>query len=388
MIKHILTLAWNKKRNNVLMLLEIFLAFLILFAVFSFTIYYLRIFRSPLGFSSAHTLTVQMPYDVATDSLARLELRQTLRREVAAYPEVESVSLLSGITPFSGSMWSWSNDDNGFYLQTAIYPADTEYQRTAGIELLAGRWFEEADYTATYPPVIINQRLVDEYFGDRPVLDSVINLQGEKKVVGIAKHFKYRSEFEEEIPITFLLRPLHESDFNNLQIKLRPGTPPDFEAKLNEDLARIAKTRDFMIGSLDARRQRVSRRTWIPMIAALSICGFLVVNIALGLFGVLFYGINRRRAEIGLRRALGATKAEITRQFTLEVFAVALVAMLLGTLLAVQFPLLEVVDIPAENFYWAILATLLLISLVVLACAVLPSRQAAGIHPAAALHEE
>ena len=50
MIKHILTLVWNKKRNNVLMLLEIFVAFLILFAVFTFTIYYLRIYQSPLGF--------------------------------------------------------------------------------------------------------------------------------------------------------------------------------------------------------------------------------------------------------------------------------------------------------------------------------------------------
>ena len=52
MIKHILTLVWNKKRSNVLMFLEIFVAFLILFAVFSLSVYYMRNFRSPLGFKT------------------------------------------------------------------------------------------------------------------------------------------------------------------------------------------------------------------------------------------------------------------------------------------------------------------------------------------------
>lgn len=388
MIKHILTLVWNKKRNNVLMLLEIFVAFLILFAVFTFSIYYLKIYQTPLGFKTEDTLLVHLMTDQEMDSAAYLEMRQQVRREIESYPEVESMSFLSGITPFSGSMWSWGNDENGFYMQTAIYPTDESYQQTAGIELVEGRWFEEQDYSATYPPVIINQKLKDTYFPDKPILDSIFNLDGENKIVGVVKHFKYRDEFEEEIPLTFLLRPLHEEDLNSIQIKLLPNTPAEFEAKLNEGLARVTKRRDFVILSLDARRERTSRLTWIPLIAGLSICGFLVLNIALGLFGVLYYSINKRRAEIGLRRALGATKAEITSQFTLEVFTVAFAGMLLAAILAVQFPLLNIVEIPANNFYWSILFTMLLISLVVLACAVTPSRQAAGIHPAQALHEE
>ncbi|MGH1437081.1 MAG: ABC transporter permease [Lewinella sp.] len=388
MIKHILTLVWNKKRNNVLMLLEIFVAFLILFAVFTFTIYYLRIYQSPLGFETEDTLLVNLQVDQEMDSLALLEMRQQLRREIESYPEVESMSFLSGITPFSGSMWSWGNDDNGFYMQTAIFPTDEYYQETARIEMLEGRWFEEGDYSGTYPPVIINQKLKETYYPDKSVVDSLFTLDGENKIVGVAKHFKYQDEFSEEIPLTFLLRPLHHEDLNSIQIKLFPNTPAEFEAKLNEGLARITKRRDFVILSLDARRERTSRLTWIPLIAGLSICGFLILNIALGLFGVLYYSINKRRAEIGLRRALGATKGEITSQFTLEVFIVAFAGMLLAAILAVQFPLLNIVEIPPNNFYWSILATMMLISLVVLGCAVTPSRQAAGIHPAQALHEE
>ena len=75
MIKHILTLVWNKKRSNVLMFLEIFVAFLILFAVFTLSVYYLRNYQSPLGFKTTDALLVNLSIEEGLDSLAQLELR-------------------------------------------------------------------------------------------------------------------------------------------------------------------------------------------------------------------------------------------------------------------------------------------------------------------------
>ncbi|MEL6971466.1 MAG: FtsX-like permease family protein [Bacteroidota bacterium] len=388
MIKHILTLVWNKKRSNVLMLLEIFVAFLILFAVFTFAIHYLRIYQSPLGFNTTESMLVYLTMEEDMDSVAQLEMREQLRREIETFPEVEGASFTSGIAPFSGSMWSWSNDDNGFHVWTCIYPTDENFAEVAELNLVEGRWFDQNDLNGKYPAAVVNKMFVDEYFPDRPIVDSVIQIGGERKIVGVVDHFKYRDEFEAELALTFLQTPLHDSDLRSMQIRLRPGTPAEFEQELNTTIARVTKRRDFVINSLETQRVRQSRSTWIPLIAGLSICGFLILNIALGLFGVLFYNINKRRAEIGLRRALGASQSEITSQFTLEVFLVAFIAMLLAAILAVQFPLLGVLEIPSENFYWSILATFGLISVVVFACAFMPSRQAAGIHPAAALHEE
>jgi putative ABC transport system permease protein len=390
MIKHILTLMWNKKRQNVLLLLEIFFAFLILFGVFSFAVTDLRTYNTPLGFDTEHILLARLTMDeeVSADSLARLEMRRQLRRELEAYPEVLTTSFLTYTTPFSGSIWTTSSDDNGFFLRSAIYPTDEQYAEAAGLNITEGRWYSEADLAGKYPPLVITAKLRDEYFGDKPILDSVIHLNGERKVVGIVENFKYRDEFEPEMELSFFLRTLDDEDLNSLQIRLRPGTPPDFEETINETIARVTKRRDFVIESLEASRVRQSRMTWIPLVAGLSICGFLILNVALGLFGVLFYNISKRRAEIGLRRTLGASRGEITRQFTLEVFAVALLGMLLAGLLAVQFPLLEVIPTDPMNYYWAMLLTAALISLVVLLCAFWPSRQAAQVHPATALHEE
>jgi len=388
MIKHILTLVWNKKRTNMLMMLEIFLAFLILFSVFTFAINFLRMYQSPLGFATRDALLVQLMLDDGMDSVAHLEMRQQLRREVELLPAVQTTSFNSGVTMFSGSMWTTSNNDNGFLLETCIYHADEQFAAAASLNLVEGRWPEVSDQNNKYAPVVINRRLREAYFGDKPVIDSIIMLDGEKKIMGVVDHFKYQGEFETERPLTFFFLPLHDENLRTLYVRLKPNTPPEFEEELNKTIARVTRRRDFVISSVDADRVRQSRQVWVPMITALLICGFLILNVALGLFGVLYYNISKRRAEIGLRRALGATQGAITRQFTAEVMVVAAAGMLLAILIAVQFPLLAVFDVPAENFYWSILATTILILLVVLFCAFSPSRQAAAVQPAVALHEE
>ena len=126
----------------------------------------------------------------------------------------------------------------------------------------------------------------------------------------------------------------------------------------------------------------------IPLVILIAISAFLLINIALGLFGVLFTQINRRRAEIGLRKAMGATPVEVTTQFVLEILIVTAAGLLLGVFFAVQVPLLELLPIPERFFYLGIAAAIVTIVLIVVLCALIPSRQAARLHPALVLHEE
>ena len=67
---------------------------------------------------------------------------------------------------------------------------------------------------------------------------------------------------------------------------------------------------------------------------------------------------------------------------------VAGLAIFLGLFFAIQLPLMNVFDVADSNYYWSMIFTSLLIISVVLLCAFYPSRQAANIHPALALHEE
>ena len=109
---------------------------------------------------------------------------------------------------------------------------------------------------------------------------------------------------------------------------------------------------------------------------------------ALGLFGVMWYNINKRRGEIGLRRAIGATGKSVSSQLVTESIILATLSIIVGTFFAVQFPLLNVFDLPASVYIIAMLLAIIFIYVLVIICALYPGRQAAAIYPAVALHEE
>lgn len=131
-----------------------------------------------------------------------------------------------------------------------------------------------------------------------------------------------------------------------------------------------------------------NENTIVPLIIFMIVASFLIINVALGLFGVLWYSINRRKGEIGLRRAIGASGSSVTYQLIAESMILASLALLVGCFFAVQFPLLHVFDLGTSAYLIAMLLAVLFIYLLVFLCSLYPGKQAAAILPAIALHEE
>ena len=124
------------------------------------------------------------------------------------------------------------------------------------------------------------------------------------------------------------------------------------------------------------------------MIIMFVVAGFLIINVALGLFGVLWYNINKRKGEIGLRRAVGASGNSISMQLVGEALVLATISLVIGSFFAVQFPLMNVFDLAANTYLIAIGFAVLFIYFLVILCAFYPGRQAAAIYPDVALHED
>ena len=85
---------------------------------------------------------------------------------------------------------------------------------------------------------------------------------------------------------------------------------------------------------------------------------------------------------------MGATQNAILWQFIGETAVIATFGVLLGTFFAVQFPLLNVFDLPASVYLMGLLLAIVSVYLIVIICAFLPSKQASKVYPAIALHEE
>lgn len=387
MITHILKLIWNKKGSNALMMLEIFLSFLVLFFVLAYVFFNLEKTSAPLGFATVDRWQVYLDNVEEMDSVERLNTVQNLESNLLAMDEIEEVSFTNSISPFSGSMWSSGNDDNGFDFNTLVVPADHTLDDALDLNMIKGRWFEEDDVNAAIDPIIMTKAFMDEYYPGKSMLDSTFIFNGTKKIVGIVEAFKYRGEFADIKPTVFLFREPIDNTASVI-LKMRPGTPTAFEEKLSNVVNTTTKRTGNIIQNLEKERIADSRENWMIFIALLSVCGFLCVNVALGLFGVLWYNINKRKAEIGLRQALGANGSDISKQFILEVLFVTLIALLIGVFFAVQVPLLKLTEYPNIMFYKAILYASLIILTLVLVCALFPSIQAAKITPANSLHED
>ncbi|NJB87220.1 putative ABC transport system permease protein [Lewinella marina] len=392
MLSHLLKLMWNKRRANVLIFVEILLAFVVLFGVYTFTIYNYDRYRSPLGFSYEHSLGVRVDLDDQLDSAAVVEAHRRIRTELLELPDVAAVTWIGPVNPFGGGTWRTSNDEYGFLITTLMMFADEHFAETAELDFREGGWYTEADQHAKYPPIVVNGAFKDEYFPQAETLvDTLLPINGLHRVVGVVDAFKYQSNFAENQPLTFFSHADQDrggEPFEMLIVRTHPGRTAAVQEPLYRRLVDLTKNTDVVIWSMAEDRIKANRPVVIPLIIMLVISGFLLINIALGLFGVLFTQISHRRAEIGLRKALGATPGEVTAQFVGEVLVVTAAGLLLGTFFAVQLPLLELLPIPAKYFYLGIMASVLTILLIVTACAFLPSRQAAGLHPAHVLHEE
>jgi putative ABC transport system permease protein len=383
---------WNKRRANSMIFLEILLAFVVLFGVFAFIFYNADRYRSPLGFNYEQTIGVRIDIDDALDSLSVLELQKRIHGELLAMPNVEAATFIGPVSPFGGSTWQTGSTLNGQQITTQGLFADYRFGEAAQVELTDGRWFTEDDLRGKYEPVVVNAEFKRRYFPNvETIVDSVWDISGEHIIVGVTGDFKYKSNFAENFPLTFYPQMSRMKDgypFEMMIIRLRPNTLAETEEEIFNLLVDNTKNTEVVIWEMAKDRRKANRPIVIPMVILLVVSGFLLINIALGLFGVLFTQINRRRSEIGLRKAMGATPGQVTTQFVLEILIVTIMALLLGTFFAIQVPLLELMPIPSTFFYYGIVGAIAVIITIVLFCSFLPSRQAAGLHPADVLHEQ
>ena len=148
------------------------------------------------------------------------------------------------------------------------------------------------------------------------------------------------------------------------------------------------KHENFSITALGDRKKSFNNRYWVPLIGMLSVTLFLIINIAMGLFGTLRYAINKRRSEVGLRKVLGATSNNIRLQVVGEVVLLMMLAFMVALIPTVQiFEFGNLIE-DYTTFITSIVLSLLLILILVLICSIIPSHRASKLMPAVALHEE
>ena len=417
MTRHLLHLMWNRKRQNLLLTLEILLSFAVLFVVVYFVALNAYFYWQPLGFNPDRVWVIEVRYpdsgpirqgDATPEVTARRAIAaqrfDQIRRALATLPNVEK----------STASWPGAIYENGGW-RSGLGPAESsswinvagdDFADVLGIRIVSGRWFSRQDDGAGYQPIVVNRRLAKALFGDRDPLNQVVefarkddNNSSPMRVVGVVDEFRQGGEFGAPTNYSFLRLDLNDPPKgtlpNNLTIKVTPGTTAEFEAQLVETLQPIAPDWTFDVRSAESRRETLASRSLGPLAAMGILAVFLLLMVGLGLTGVVWQSVTARIQEFGLRRAKGATARDVRRQVLTELalmttlaISVALVVLVQVPVLATMPSLIELPMIPLSVYVSSVAISVAVIYLVTLLCGWYPSRLATRIQPAEALHYE
>ncbi|MEM9407795.1 MAG: ADOP family duplicated permease [Acidobacteriota bacterium] len=263
------------------------------------------------------------------------------------------------------------------------------YFATNGVATLAGRLPNRSD-TADSPPVlVINQRAVERYFPDSDPVGQRIAFWGiEREIVGVVGNERIHG-LREEAPEAMYLSILQAPQRSRITLMVKTDSDPQ---NLIGPLRELVQSIDppvalFDVTTMDATlRSSLARERFTSLLLAL----FAVAAVLLagfGVHGVLSYLVAVRRREVGLRRALGATRREVLSQVVGDGARLATAGVVLGTLLSLATAdLLQslLFGVSRAGVPLIVTVALGLLGLSVLACW-LPARAAARTPPSEVL---
>jgi len=416
MTRHVIRLIWNRKRQNALLLVELFCAFLVLVAVVVAGAHVTVNARQPLGFDGDRVwmVTVNRAAGAFEDGLGGDSTgrdRDVFRQVLNALADMSEVEAASGAFTAPYRNASWENEqglEDGRRYRFGANRVDDRFAEVLGIHLVAGRWFSREDDGASWTPAVINARLARELFGTedaigRTIRDqespgpSLLPVQPEKRVVGVVDDFRqfgelstpgnyvfYRSTLDD--PADRLVLP------DVVLLRLAAGTTAAFEEPLVRRLEAAAPGWSFDVSALADLRDDMFRQFAVPLAGFAIVAAFLLLMVALGLTGVVWQGVVQRTREFGLRRAAGATGVAIGRQVLAELAVMTTLAVGAGCLVLAQLPVLplpaEIAVVPPSAFVTRVAISVATIYGVTMLCGWYPSRMATRIPSAQALHYE
>ncbi|WP_460504225.1 ABC transporter permease, partial [Hymenobacter agri] len=218
MFRHLLTLIWNRKRANALLMAELFLSFVVLFGLGSLVAVVALALRQPPGF--AYDNVWEMRLTTNNDQTPQNPTLRHLLAQLRATPGVDDVSLVAFSTPFSGYIMSSNiRVENKPLVSGAEVQADDHFAPLLRLELLEGRWFDKSDDAGKLPPIIINRELRQALFGSGPALGQVVRSShssnpkefSEGRVVGITGSYRPGGDLAAPAPAVFVRRVLPDS---------------------------------------------------------------------------------------------------------------------------------------------------------------------------------
>lgn len=363
---------------------------------------------------------MERPSGMAESEIVRIAVRGIARNDNAmattgedlaalrAIPGVRYASATNQVT-FGNSVWAsslrMSEDQTSPTTSVSTYLGGPQLLDTMGLELVAGRRFEPDEFVdweafnapgaeINIPAVIVTRTLAERVFpGENPIGKAFYAWgSGQHRIVGVVAHLaKPRDEGPAAEYEHAVLLPLDVPYTVGGTYLLRVDDPARRDEVIRAALTALERSGPTRIlpeedaVTFESLRSDYYREDRAMAWLLVAVCVALLVVTALGIVGLASFWVQQRTKQIGVRRALGATKGQILRYFQIENFILATMGIVLGMLAAygINQLLMSRYELPRLPLYYlpiGAVALWLLGQVAVLG----PARRAAAVPPAIA----
>jgi putative ABC transport system permease protein len=276
----------------------------------------------------------------------------------------------------------------------------------AGVHLLeirnlaveAGRWFSDEDVSGHRRYVVIGRTIQQELFGTENPLGKTLKVNdAEFRVIGILEHKGQSLGFDMDdialIPSSTSLDLFALEGYSVLMTRARDKASTDTAI---EEITEVLKRRhnnqvDFTVISQDEMLATVNAimGTMTAVLVAIAFISLVVGGI--GIANIMLVSVRERTREIGVRRAVGATRTTILLQFLVEAIVISTLGGVIGLSLGagiIALARVAIPGLPVQLSAWVVLTALGFAALVGVISGVMPARSAARLDPVEALRFE
>ena len=326
------------------------------------------------------------------------QFQQRVLERAGSIPGVQSATLASTVPLFAGGFartvflegQDASDRRAGRLVQITV--ASSHYLETLGIALVRGRTISDSDQPNTPSAVVINETMAKRFWPDQDAIGKRFKFFGQEnfqQVVGIAKDSKYN--FIGEDPTPYIYQATTQVYQPQLSLFVRAPNPQAVIGTVRGEVQQL--DRNLPLTGVFTLNDIFDQSLWAPRMGASLLAVFAGLSLVLaviGIYGVMAYSVSQRTRELGIRMALGASRADVVRLVVLQGLRLTITGVIVG--LAVSFAVTRLVATLLFSVSPTDLLTFIavpaLLALAALGASYLPARRATRIDPVIALRYE
>jgi predicted permease len=281
-------------------------------------------------------------------------------------------------------------------IRAAYNMVGPDYFHTLGIAILAGRDFAWSDREDSPKAAIVNQTLGSRLWPGSSAVGRTLMVEDQPgrhtlvQVVGVARDSKHVSVWEDSQPYVYFAVGQWHYPVGNVIVRTH-GEPQGLMREIQrnwQEASPNAPLYGIHTGEEHVRMSLAPQRFAVGLLASFAILAAIIA--AVGLYGVVAYGVARRRRDIGIRIAVGAQPATIVRQILGQALSLTVIGLIVGAGAAAVLMRLIASQIKGVSPYDAatFVIVAVLLSAVAICAALIPAIRAANVDPLAALRAE